>query len=157
MNHSERSVLLEGRRNRGDRSDELQFGTIFLATPQVILNCVTVCETRRERAQVHVYCTVHVCVWVRYFACVCMFLFNICVWFFCLLMSRDKVGGNIFMLFTVCVCKLQHKWTFEAECLSFEDMYHEIHLTIVFQLRISLRVELQKSMCMLQSCRTWRL
>lgn len=40
MNHSERSGLLEGRRNRGDRGDELHFRTIFLQTPRVVLNCV---------------------------------------------------------------------------------------------------------------------
>lgn len=49
MNHSEGPVLLEGRRNRGDRSDELHFGTIFLAAPHVILSCVSVCERRGEK------------------------------------------------------------------------------------------------------------
>lgn len=44
MNHRERSVLLKGRRNGGDRSDELHFVTIFLAAPEVILNCVDVCK-----------------------------------------------------------------------------------------------------------------
>lgn len=55
--------MLEGRRNKGDKSDELHFGTVFLATPLVIPNCVNVCVRHREEK--------HRCMYgIKYFALV---------------------------------------------------------------------------------------
>jgi len=49
MNHSERSVLLKGRRNRGDPSDGLQFGIVISCnTPGYIKLCECVHEEHTQ-------------------------------------------------------------------------------------------------------------
>lgn len=82
---------------RGEEPEETEvmnctFGPFSFATPQLIVNCMNVCETQRETAQV----------WIRYFEPVRVFLFNICAFFFVCGWAETKLEV-LALWFSMCI------------------------------------------------------